>query len=131
MPSEQSPGDRGAAAKRTSQDEALRKIDEMSEIDKRMALRVHEIVTSVAPELSARTWYGMPAWALRGKVVCFFQAADKFGTRYATLGFTDSAQLDDGEMWPTSFALTEITPTVEERISELIARAVGLPGPGS
>jgi uncharacterized protein YdhG (YjbR/CyaY superfamily) len=91
----------------------LAKIAEMSERDRSMAERIHAIVTEAAPELFPKTWYGMPAYARDGKVVCFFQAAEKFGARYATLGFQDTAHLDDGAMWATSFALSELTADAE------------------
>jgi hypothetical protein len=89
-----------------------------------MAQRLHAIVKSSAPGLTARLWYGMPAYALDGKVVCFFQDAQKFKTRYATLGFSDKAGLDEGQMWPTAFALKELTATEEARIGALVKRAV-------
>jgi uncharacterized protein YdhG (YjbR/CyaY superfamily) len=89
-----------------------------------MAQRLHAIVRAAAPELAPRTWYGMPAYARDGKVVCFFQNASKFKARYATFGFSDKANLDDGAMWPNSFALTELTGDVEARITELVKRAV-------
>lgn len=102
-----------------------RAIAAMPEADRVLAERVHAIVSAVAPTLSPRTWYGMPAYARQGKVVCFFQSASKFGTRYATLGFTDAARLDEGAMWPTAFAIAELTPDVEERIAALLGRAIG------
>jgi uncharacterized protein YdhG (YjbR/CyaY superfamily) len=103
----------------------LAKIAEMSEPDRTMAARVHEIVTAAAPSLMPKTWYGMPAYANEdGKVVCFFQNAEKFKARYATFGFNDSANLDEGAMWPTSFALKELTPAAEERIVALVKKAV-------
>ena len=102
----------------------LAKIAEMEGQDRAMAERLHEIVKANAPELSPRTWYGMPAYARDGKVVCFFQSAAKFKTRYATLGFSDQAHLDDGAMWPTTYALTELAPAVEARIGELLGAAV-------
>ena len=89
-----------------------------------MAKRLHEIVTASAPDLSPKTWYGMPAYARDGKVVCFFQSAGKFKSRYATLGFSDEANLDDGAMWPTSFALKELTAADEKRIAALVKKAV-------
>ena len=104
--------------------DVLAKIAEMEGADRAMAERVHAVVTSAAPDLAPRLWYGMPAYARDGKVVCFFQAASKFKTRYATLGFQHDAKLDDGAMWPTSFALTEVTPEVEERIAALVKKAV-------
>jgi uncharacterized protein YdhG (YjbR/CyaY superfamily) len=102
----------------------LAKIAEMPEPDRTMAERIHEIVTANAPSLSPKTWYGMPAYAKDGKVVCFFQGADKFQARYATLGFNDTANLDDGAMWPTAFALKELTPAEEARIAALVKKAV-------
>ena len=104
--------------------EVLAKIAEMEEPDRAMAERVHAIIKASAPTLSPRTWYGMPAYAKDGKVVCFFQSGQKFKTRYATLGFSDAANLDEGAMWPTSFALTELTAADEARISELVKKAV-------
>ena len=104
----------------------LVKIAEMPEPDHAMAGRLHEIVEASAPALSPKTWYGMPAYAdEEGKVVCFFQAAQKFGSRYATLGFSDEADLDEGAMWPTSFALKELGAAEEARIGELVKRAAG------
>jgi uncharacterized protein YdhG (YjbR/CyaY superfamily) len=102
----------------------LAKIAEMQGQDRAMAKRLHEIVKASAPELSPKTWYGMPAYAEEGKVVCFFQSAKKFNSRYATLGFSDKANLDEGAMWPTSFALKELTSTEEAKISALVKRAV-------
>ena len=102
---------------------ALAKIAEMAEPDRVIAERIHAIITANAPDLVPKTWYGMPAYARDGKVVCFFQGADKFKARYATLGFNDAAHLDDGAMWPTAFALTEVTPAIEERIIELVRKA--------
>jgi uncharacterized protein YdhG (YjbR/CyaY superfamily) len=104
--------------------DVLAKIAEMQEPDRSMAERLHAIVREAAPELAPRTWYGMPAYAKDGKVVCFFQNATKFKSRYATFGFSDRAQLDDGAMWPTGFALTELNPDVEARIAALVRRAV-------
>ena len=102
----------------------LAKIAEMPEPDRAMAERLHAIVKASAPALSPRTWYGMPAYAMDGKVVCFFQSAQKFKTRYATFGFSDNANLDEGAMWPTAFALTELTAAGEARISGLVKKAV-------
>jgi uncharacterized protein YdhG (YjbR/CyaY superfamily) len=103
----------------------LAKIAEMPDPDRVIAERIHEIVKANAPDLTPKTWYGMPAYANKdGKVVCFFQAADKFKARYATLGFDQAANLDDGTMWPTSFALTELTSADEARIGELVKKAV-------
>lgn len=103
----------------------LAKIAEMSESDRVMAERIHDIVKANAPELSPRTWYGQPAYAKNDKVVCFFQAKDKFKSRYATLGFNDAAMLDDGNMWPTAFALTKLTAAEEKKIAQLVKKAVG------
>ncbi len=101
----------------------LAKIAEMSEPDRAMAKRLHAIVKDSAPALSPKTWYGMPAYAKDGKVVCFFQSAQKFNSRYATFGFNDAANLDDGAMWPTSFALKQLTAAEEARISALVKKA--------
>jgi uncharacterized protein YdhG (YjbR/CyaY superfamily) len=105
------------------ENEVLAKIAEMPEPDRSMAMRIHEIIKASAPALAPKTWYGMPAYARDGKVVCFFQCAQKFNARYATLGFNDAANLDEGVMWPTSFALKELTSAEEERISELVKKA--------
>jgi uncharacterized protein YdhG (YjbR/CyaY superfamily) len=102
----------------------LAKIAEMPKADRALATRVHAIVTASAPDLSPKTWYGMPAYARDSKVVCFFQSADKFKSRYATFGFSDEANLDEGAMWPTSFALKELTPADEARIGALVKKAV-------
>jgi uncharacterized protein YdhG (YjbR/CyaY superfamily) len=102
----------------------IAKIAEMQEPDRSMAERVHAIVQASAPDLSPRTWYGMPAYSKDGKVVCFFQSAQKFKSRYATFGFNDSANLDEGAMWPTSFALKELTADDEARIAALVKKAV-------
>jgi uncharacterized protein YdhG (YjbR/CyaY superfamily) len=102
----------------------LAKIAEMPEKDRVMAERFHAIVTASAPDLLPKTWYGMPAYARDGKIVCFFQSADKFKSRYATFGFEGSANLDDGAMWPTSFALTELTAAEEKKIAALVKKAV-------
>jgi uncharacterized protein YdhG (YjbR/CyaY superfamily) len=104
--------------------DVLGKIAEMSEPDHTMAVRVHEIITAAGPGLTPRTWYGMPAYAKDGKVVCFFQPAGKFKARYSTLGFNDPANLDEGAMWPTSFALKEVTAAEEKRIAALVKKAV-------
>ena len=104
--------------------DVLAKIAEMPEPDRAMGERLHEIVKASAPALSPKTWYGMPAYAKDGKVVCFFQSAQKFKSRYATLGFSDEANLDDGAMWPTSFALKELTEKDEATIVALLKRAV-------
>ena len=110
--------------KADGESEVLAKIAEMPRSDRAMAKRVHAIVKDSAPALSARTWYGMPAYAKDGKVVCFFQSGQKFKTRYATLGFSDRANLDEGAMWPTAFALKQMTAADEARISALLKRAV-------
>ncbi len=102
----------------------LAKIAEMDGSDRDMAERIHAVITRVAPQLEPKTWYGQPAYAKDGKVVVFFQAASKFTTRYATLGFNDAAALDDGTMWPTAFALRSVTAADEERIADLITKAV-------
>ena len=102
----------------------LAKIAEMQGPDRALAERLHAIIKASAPALSPKTWYGMPAYAKDGKVVCFYQSAQKFNTRYATLGFSDTANLDEGAMWPTSFALKELTATEEARISALVKKAV-------
>jgi uncharacterized protein YdhG (YjbR/CyaY superfamily) len=102
----------------------LAKIAEMSEPDRTMGGRLHAIIKASAPVLSPKTWYGMPAYAKDGKVVCFFQSAQKFNSRYATLGFSDKANLDEGAMWPTSFALKELTAAEEARIGALVKKAV-------
>ena len=104
--------------------DVLAKIAEMSEPDRAMAERLHAIVKASAPELSPKTWYGMPAYAKDGKVVCFFTPAHKFNTRYATFGFNDTANLDDGAIWPTSFALKELTAAAEARLAALVKQAV-------
>jgi uncharacterized protein YdhG (YjbR/CyaY superfamily) len=102
----------------------LAKIAEMPPADREIAERLHAIVSAAAPGLVPRTWYGMPAYTKDGKIVCFFKSADKFKSRYATLGFEDAANLDDGPMWPTSFALTELTAACETKIRELVKQAV-------
>jgi len=117
---------RSRAGKADGERDLLAKIAQMSEPDRAMAERIHAIVTAAAPTLAPKTWYGMPAYANGGgKVICFFQAASKFKVRYATLGFQPDANLDDGTMWPTAFALTEPTAADEARIAELVKRAVG------
>jgi uncharacterized protein YdhG (YjbR/CyaY superfamily) len=102
----------------------LEKVAEMTEPDRSMAERVHEIITTNAPDLWPKTWYGMPAYAQDGKVVCFFQSAEKFNARYATLGFNDTANLDEGAMWPTAFALKALNAAEEKRIAALVKKAV-------
>ncbi|MBN1370357.1 MAG: DUF1801 domain-containing protein [Anaerolineaceae bacterium] len=114
-----------AAANRAEGENALHeKIAEMPEPERTMARRLHAIITAAAPDLWPKTWYGMPAYAKDGKVVVFFQSAQKFNTRYATLGFSDTANLDEGTMWPTSFALKELTAAEEAKIVALVKKAV-------
>jgi uncharacterized protein YdhG (YjbR/CyaY superfamily) len=112
------------ATKADGENDVLEKIAEMPEPDRVIAERIHAIIKDTAPDLVPRTWYGMPAYAKDGNVVCFFQPAVKFKARYAMLGFSDKANLDDGAMWPTSFALTELTAADEARIAELVKQAV-------
>lgn len=114
---------RSSRAKADGEADVLAKIAEMEGTDRVLAEGVHAIVKKVAPSLAPKTWYGMPAYAKNGKVVCFFQSSGKFKSRYATLGFNDPANLDDGEMWPTAFALTDLTPAVEQRIAALVEQA--------
>ena len=115
-----------AATSRVEAEEAvLAAIAEMPPSDRALAERVHAIVKDAAPALSPKTWYGMPAYANDGKVVCYFKGADKFKTRYATFGFEEAATLDDGPMWPTCFALTELTTAVEGKIRSLVKKSVG------
>jgi uncharacterized protein YdhG (YjbR/CyaY superfamily) len=118
-------GGRGAAKAAEEAQACLDKIAEMPERDRVIAERVHAIVTETAPELAVKTWYGMPAYAREGKVVCFFKPAVKFKVRYATLGFSDEAALDDGTLWPTEFAITSMTPADEKTLVALVRRAVG------
>jgi uncharacterized protein YdhG (YjbR/CyaY superfamily) len=119
------------AAARADKDKAegesavLAKIAEMSETDRAIAERLHEIIKASAPTLSPKTWYGMPAYARDGKIVCFFQCAQKFNTRYATFGFSDTANLDEGALWPVAFALKELTAAEEAKIAALVKKAVG------
>jgi uncharacterized protein YdhG (YjbR/CyaY superfamily) len=116
---------RGSRADKAAEEEAavVAKIAEMADADRVMAERLHTVVQRNAPHLAAKLWYGMPAYAKGGKVVCFFQSAQKFHTRYATLGFSDQANLDDDVMWPTSYALKELTPAQEARIGALVQQA--------
>ena len=118
-------GGKGADKAAEDVQAVLDKIAEMDEPDRSMAQKVHAVITAGAPELEPRLWYGMPAYAKDGKVVCFFQSAAKFKARYATLGFNDPANLDDGEMWPTAFALTTVSPAAEKRIAALVKQAAG------
>jgi uncharacterized protein YdhG (YjbR/CyaY superfamily) len=116
---------KAAANKEEGEKAALAAIDTMQEPDRSMAKRIHAIIKDAAPALLAKTWYGMPAYANKdGKIVCFFQTSQKFNTRYSTFGFNDSANLDEGAMWPTAFALKELTATEEARIVELMKKAV-------
>ncbi len=115
---------RGRTGKADGESDLLAKLAEMPDADRAMGERIHAIVKASAPSLSPKTWYGMPAYAKDGKVVCFFQSADKFKARYATFGFSDSASLDEGAMWPTAFALTELSPADEARIGGLVKKAV-------
>jgi uncharacterized protein YdhG (YjbR/CyaY superfamily) len=112
------------ADKDEGEKDVLAKIAEMAEPDRAMATRLHALIKATAPGLSPRTWYGMPAYAKDGTVVCFFQSGQKFKTRYATLGFQDKAKLDDGDLWPVAFALRKLTPAGEARITALIKQAV-------
>jgi len=114
---------RGPRGKADEESAVLAKIAEMSEPDRVMGERLHAVIKASAPALSPKLWYGMPAYAKGGKVVCFFQPAQKFDTRYATLGFNDTANLDEGTMWPTAFALTELTADDEARIGALVKKA--------
>ncbi|MDE1863196.1 MAG: DUF1801 domain-containing protein [Thaumarchaeota archaeon] len=115
-----------SGAKSEGEDAVLAKIDKMQEQDRAMGRRIHSIVKAAAPGLAPRLWYGMPAYANRdGKVICFFQDAQKFKTRYATLGFSDKANLDEGQMWPTGFALKKLTAAEEARIAALVKKAAG------
>ncbi len=116
--------ERAQKSRAEGEKDILAKIAEMSEPDRSMVARIHEIVSASAPDLMPKTWYGMPAYANdEGKVVCFFQNADKFGARYGTLGFNDSANLDDGDLWATAFAVKALTPAVEEKIAALVKQA--------
>jgi uncharacterized protein YdhG (YjbR/CyaY superfamily) len=112
------------ASKADAERAVLEKIAEMPPADRALAKRIHALVKASAPDLSPKTWYGMPAYAKEGKVVCFFQSADKFKSRYATLGFSDEANLDKGDMWPTSFALRKLTAADEKKIGSLVKKAV-------
>lgn len=118
-------GRRGSRADKTDGESAvLAKLAEMNEPDRVVGERLHAIIKASAPVLSPKLWYGMPAYAQDGKIICFFQSAQKFNTRYATLGFSDKANLDDGTMWPTAFALTELTAADEARIAALVKQAL-------
>ena len=110
--------------KAAGESDVLAKIAEMPQPEQAMAQRLHEIIKANAPELSPKTWYGMPAYARDGKIVCFYQSAQKFDTRYPTLGFSDQAHLDDGTLWPVAYALTDLTPAAEEQIIALVKKAL-------
>ncbi|TDD70978.1 DUF1801 domain-containing protein [Jiangella aurantiaca] len=114
------------SGKRDPEAEVFEKIAEMPESDRVLAEQIHALVRSAAPELAPRTWYGQPAYAKDGKVICFFQAAAKFGTEYATFGFNEAPLLDNGTMWPTAFGLRELTPADEELLATLVRKAAGL-----
>jgi uncharacterized protein YdhG (YjbR/CyaY superfamily) len=117
---------RGGRRKADGESDVLAKIAEMPKADRAMATRLHELIREAAPALAPKSWYGMPAYANKeGKVVCFFQSAQKFKSRYSTFGFQDAANLDEGAMWPTAFALNELTPAEEKRIVALVKKAVG------
>lgn len=116
---------RKGAKKADDLEALLAKVAEMPDDERVMAERIHAIVTRVAPQLDPKTWYGMPAWARDGKVVCFFKPASKFGNRYSNLGFNDPAQLDDGNMWPTEYALLEVGDAEAATIEKLVAQAAG------
>jgi uncharacterized protein YdhG (YjbR/CyaY superfamily) len=116
---------KAAAAGADGESDVLAKIAEMPASDRAMAERLHAAIKASAPELTPRTWYGQPAYAKDGKVICFFQAAAKFNTRYSTLGFSDEAKIDDGTMWPTAFGMTALTDADEARIAALVKKAVG------
>jgi uncharacterized protein YdhG (YjbR/CyaY superfamily) len=113
----------GRAGKADGESDVLAKIAEMQKSDRVLAERIHAIVKETAPDLTPRTWYGMPAYAKDGNVLCFFRSAQKFKTRYATFGFSDKANLDDGDMWPTDFALKEMTAATEKKIAALVKKA--------
>ncbi len=115
---------KASASRAEGEKQVLEKIAEMPASDRALATRVHAIVRATAPELTARTWYGMPAYAKEEKIVCWFQNASKFKVRYATLGFSDEAELDDGRMWPVTYALTEITRAEEAKIASLVKAAL-------
>jgi uncharacterized protein YdhG (YjbR/CyaY superfamily) len=115
---------KATAEKADGESTVLAKIAEMQKADRAMAERLHAVIKASAPGLSPKLWYGMPAYAKNGKIICFFQSAEKFKSRYATLGFSDQAKLDDGAMWPNAFALTKLTPADETRIGALVKKAV-------
>ena len=113
-----------AKGRADGESEVLAKIAELADSDRAMAKRIHAVVKASAPDLSPKLWYGMPAYARDGKIICFFQSAQKFKTRYATLGFSDAARLDEGNMWPNAYALTKLTAADEARIAALVKKAV-------
>ena len=119
--------EKGGRKKATDLEKLLEVIEEMPEQDRAIAAGLHTLVSRTAPELDGRTWYGMPSWAKDGEILLFMQPSGTFGMRYSTVGFNDGAALDDGDMWPTSFAVTRLTPEVKERITELLRRALGRP----
>ncbi len=128
---ERSKETKAETSRRTKKDQSaedeqdcLAKIAEMREPDRGMAERIHALIKASAPELAPKTWYGQPAYAKDGKIICFFQPSQKFNTHYSTFGFNDAAHLDDGDMWPVYFALTAVTPAVEARIKELVKKAI-------
>ena len=116
---------RAASGETDGENDVLAKIAEMAKPDRVMAERIHAIVKAKAPTLSPKTWYGMPAYAKDGKVICFFQSGGKFKSRYATFGFQQDANLDDGDFWATSFAVNRLTPAIEEKIGKLVKKAAG------
>ena len=115
---------KAAATKAEDESAVLAAIAELQAPDRALAKRLHAVIKASVPALSPKPWYGMPAYAKEGKIVCFFQPAQKFKTRYATIGFSDEANLDEGNMWPNAYALTEVTPAVEARIASLVKKAV-------
>ena len=115
---------KAAKSKADGESDVLAKIAEMAKPDRDMAERIHALVKGAAPDLASKTWYGMPAYTKDDKIICFFKPASKFGVRYATLGFNDAANLDDGNMWPSEFAITKLTPADEKRLSALVKKAV-------
>ncbi len=122
---EQGKGGKGAAKKEREAQACLDAIAALDGADKQVAQRLHAIVTEVAPQLDPKTWYGFPSYARDGKVVVFYQPAAKFGTRYGSIGFNEDARLDDGEFWPTAFAVLEVTGAVEKKLRSLVKRAAG------
>lgn len=114
---------KASATRAEDENAVIAKIDELPEPERTMATRLHAIIKANAPGLSPKTWYGMPAYSKDGKVVCFFQSAQKFNTRYATFGFSDMANLDDGDLWPVAYALKELTPSIEASITALVKKA--------